>query len=207
MKWDVTCVILAGGESRRMGRDKTSLQLGGIRLFDYVYSTCSRIFSEIIIVTNKHQQFSGYQARVVPDEIPGTGSLGGLYTGLLLANHYYTFYVACDMPFIQPELISHLIKKRFNYDVVVPVTRKGMEPLHALYSKRCIEPIKKHLAKGELKITAFFTEVRAMYCEEEEIKRIDPSLTSFINVNAKKDLLKIQEVLRGYKWEEKVKAC
>ena len=190
-----------------MGQDKTLIQVSGVRLFDYVYDKCSRLFSEIIIVTNKPQQFIGYQALVVIDKIPGSSSLGGIYTGLIWSSHYHAFCVACDMPFLQQELISHILSNRFHYDVVIPVTKKGFEPLHALYSKRCIEPIKKLLKEGKYKITAFFPEIRIKYCEEEEIKKFDPSFSSFTNINTIKDLVKIQEMLRGYEWEEKLKAC
>jgi len=189
-----------------MGLDKALIQVEGIRLLDYVYGKCQELFNEIIIVTNQPHQFIEYQTTVVVDEIPGTGSLGGLYTGLKRASNYHSFCVACDMPFLKPELIFHLIEKRFNYDVVIPITKKGLEPLHAIYSKRCIEPIKKLVERGDFKISGLIPEVHVEYCEEEEIKEIDPSFTSFINVNTKKDLFQIQKMLKGVPWTEKQEA-
>lgn len=204
MEFDVSCAILAGGESRRMGQDKAFIQIGGISLFDHVYGKCRELFSELIVVTNQPQQFCKYQAHTVIDALRGAGSLGGLYTGLMRASNYHTFCVACDMPFLKPELVSYLIEKRLNYDIVIPITKEGVEPLHALYSKRCISPIKKLLERGEFKITRLLSEVRVWYCEEEELKKIDPSLASFTNVNTKKDLLKIQRMLKGSQWEAKL---
>ena len=204
MEFDVSCAILAGGESRRMGQDKAFIQIGGISLFDHVYGKCRELFSELIVVTNQPQQFCKYQAHTVIDALRGAGSLGGLYTGLMRASNYHTFCVACDMPFLKPELVSYLIEKRLNYDIVIPITKEGVEPLHALYSKRCISPIKKLLERGELKITRLLSEVRVWYCDEEELKKIDPSLASFTNVNTKKDLLKIQRMLKGSQWEAKL---
>jgi molybdopterin-guanine dinucleotide biosynthesis protein A len=204
---DVTCIILAGGASRRMGRDKAFIQIEGIRLLDYVYRKCRELFSEIIIVTNQPQQFVDYQTPVVPDEIPGIGSIGGLYTGLRRASNYYSFCVACDMPFLKPELIARIIEKRSNSDIVIPKTRAGLEPLHALYSKRCIEPLKKYIEKGDLKISNILVEVKVQYCSEEEIKKVDPSLLSFMNVNTKKELFKIQQMVKGIPWTEKHGAC
>ena len=204
---DVTCIILAGGASRRMGRDKAFIQIEGIRLLDYVYKKCRELFSEIIIVTNQPQQFVDYQTPVVPDEIPGIGSIGGLYTGLRRASNYYSFCVACDMPFLNPELIALIIEKRRNNDVIIPRTRAGLEPLHALYSKRCIEPLKKYIEKGDLKISNILAEVKVRYCNEEEIKKVDPSLLSFMNVNTKKELFKIQQMVKGIPWTEKHDAC
>jgi molybdopterin-guanine dinucleotide biosynthesis protein A len=195
---DVTCIILAGGASRRMGRDKALIQVEGIRLFDYVYGKCHDLFPEIIIVTNQPQQFSQYHhAYIVMDEIPGAGSLGGLYTGLIRANNDYIFCAACDMPFLKPALVSHLVARRFQYDIVMPVTGKGFEPLHALYSKRCIEPIKKMLEQSEFKISKLLSRVDVWYCREKELKKIDPALSSFTNVNTKKDLMKIWRLLKG----------
>ena len=109
------------------------------------------------------------------------------------------------MPFLKPELISHLIAKRTNYDVVIPIIKERLEPLHAIYSKRCIGPIKKLLERGEFKVTQFRPEVQVGYCGEEEIKEIDPSLASFINVNTKKDLLKIERMLKDGPWEAQSK--
>jgi molybdopterin-guanine dinucleotide biosynthesis protein A len=204
---DVTCLILAGGASRRMGEDKAFIQVEGVRLLDYVYGKCQEIFREIIIVTNQPQQFTDYQTPVVADEIPGAGSLGGLYTGLMRASNYYSFCVACDMPFLKPEFIAYLIDKRLHNDIVIPKTKEGLEPLHALYSKRCIEPIKKCIERGDLKISSVLPEVQVYYCEEEEIKKIDPALISFINANTKKELFKIQKMLKGAPWAENQEAC
>ena len=203
---DVTCIILAGGASRRMGQDKAFIQIEGIPLLDYVYSKCQELFKEIIIVTNQPQQFIDYKTPVIEDEIRGAGSLGGLYTGLKSASNEYTFCVACDMPFLKPELIAYLIEKRLHNDVVIPKTKEGLEPLHAIYSKRCIEPIKQCIEKGVFKITHFLPEVQVHYCEEEEIKKVDPALISFINANTKKELLKIQKMLKGIPWTEKQEA-
>jgi molybdopterin-guanine dinucleotide biosynthesis protein A len=204
---DVTCIILAGGSSRRMGQDKAFIQVGGVRLLDYVYDTCQELFKEIIIVTNQPKQFVEYQTTVVADEIPGIGSIGGLYTGLKRASNDYSFCVACDMPFLNPALIALLIEQRHMYDVVIPKTKAGLEPLHAVYSKRCIEPLKKYIEKGELKISSLLAEIKVRYCSEEEIKKVDPALMSFINVNTKKELLEIQKMLKGAPWAEKCEAC
>jgi len=207
MEFDVTCAIVAGGESRRMGQDKAFIRVEGICLFDYVYNKCKELFSEIIIVTKQPQQYRDYQAHIVIDAIGTGGSLGGIYTALMKATNYHTFCVACDMPFLKPEIVTHLIKKRLNRDIVIPLTRGGLEPLHALYSKQCIEPIKKLLERGELKIIKLLSEVVVCYCDEEELRMIDPSLASFTNVNTQKDLLKIRRILKGSRWEAKYGVC
>jgi molybdopterin-guanine dinucleotide biosynthesis protein A len=204
MKLNLSCVILAGGESSRMGQDKTDIQVGSVRLFDYVYSKCHKLFSDIIIVTNKPLQFNGYQAHIVTDKIGGAGSLGGLYTGLQTARYDYSFCVACDMPFLQPEVIRYLSALRLNYDVVIPNIFTYLEPLHAVYAKQCIEPIKKFIKLGQIKLTKFLPEVFVRYVYEGEIKKIDPSLSTFINVNTQKDILKMQKMLQVNNGEKKI---
>jgi molybdopterin-guanine dinucleotide biosynthesis protein A len=203
MDLNLSCVILAGGKSSRMGQDKTRLYVDNVRFFDYIYSKCQELFSEIIIVTNTPLQFSGYQAHIVTDEIQGAGSLGGLYTGLQTASNDYSFCVACDMPFLQSEVITYLTELRLNYDVVIPNIFAYLEPLHAVYSKQCIKPIRKILEMGVFKLTKFLPEVRVRYVSERDIKKIDPNLTTFININTRKDLLKMQKMLQGEQWEKK----
>ena len=206
MAADVTCVILAGGQSRRMGQDKAFIQVAGVRLFDYVYGKCRKFFSRVVIVTNRPEQFHDYPAHVVTDEITVTASLGGLYTGLLRAETDYVFCLACDMPFLQPPFIRYLLSLRFDYDVVIPRTSEGLEPLHAVYSKKCINPIKRLLDAGQFQITKFLSEVRVRYCETKEIQRYDPSLSSFVNINTKADLRRIQAKLQGDRWEKLLEA-
>jgi molybdopterin-guanine dinucleotide biosynthesis protein A len=111
------------------------------------------------------------------------------------------------MPFLKPELIAYLIDKRHQNDVVIPKTNAGLEPLHALYSKRCIGPIEKRIETGDLKISNVLAECRVYYCSEEEIRKIDPALTSFVNANTKGELFKIQQMLKGAQWAEKREAC
>ena len=200
MKLKVSCIILAGGESTRMGQDKAGIYVGDVRFFDYIYSKCNRLFSEIIIVTNTPLEFGGYQAHIVTDKIRGAGSLGGLYTGLQTASYDYSFCVACDMPFLQPAVITYLTELRLNCDVVIPNIFTYLEPLHAVYSRQCIEPIKKNLEISEFKLTKFLPEVQVRYVCEREIKKIDPGLSTFININTRRDLLKMQKMLQGEQW-------
>ncbi len=191
----VTGVILAGGKSIRMGQDKALITVGGIRLFDYVYNTCRRIFSNLIIVTNRPENFSSYNAIITQDLFPNTGSLGGLYTGLVRSSTPYVFCTACDMPFLNPAVITLLLENIGTYDVIIPITKNGLEPLHAIYGKNCIKTIKRKIDLGKYKITDMLSELKVCYIHEEEILKLDPTLSSFFNVNTSADLMAIEEML------------
>ena len=122
------------------------------------------------------------------DRYPGTGSLGGIFSGLAAARHHWVIAVACDMPFLNLDLMSHLLSLRRDSDAVVPVLEGRPEPTHALYSKVCLPFIEERLVAGRLKISDFYDEVRVSYVEEAEIDRLDPDHLSFFNINTREDL-------------------
>jgi len=192
----VTGVILAGGKSGRMGLDKAFLPVHKRPLIYYVYRVCQVLFQEILIISNHPERYCDFDAKIFVDEIPNTGSLGGLYTGLLHSSSEYVFCVACDMPFIHPELVSYLTTLRTNYDAVIPRTPKGLECLHALYAKTCLGPVHERLNHGDLRVRAFLPQVRVRYCESDELEPFDSNLSSFININTPDDFRKA-EVLLG----------
>jgi len=193
---DMTGVILAGGKSRRMGRPKLFIDVGGIPMFERVYRVCDALFTEIIIVANDSEPFRRYDASVLPDIVPGKGPLGAIYTGLAHASQDHCFCVAADMPFLNMRLISHMIERRVEGDVIIPKTPDGHHPLHAIYAKSCRKPIETLLSRGDLKIVDFFPEVTVIYVPEGEIRRYDPLLRSLINVNTEDDLDQVQQFLK-----------
>ncbi len=191
----VTGIILAGGKSRRMGRDKLFLQTGGVPLFERVYGVLNRIFTDIIVVANNPKWFHSYGVRVVTDVIPGKGAIGGLHTGLKYASSHHSFCFAADMPFLNPRLIRYMIGKRNEGDVIIPRTSDGLQPLHAIYSKACLLPIENLITKGNLKIVDFFREITVVYISEREVLTYDPRLISLMNINTREDLRHAENVL------------
>jgi molybdopterin-guanine dinucleotide biosynthesis protein A len=178
-----------------MGRDKAFVEVGHCRLFDYVFRKCSEIFSRVLVVTKSPEAYRDYHADIVRDELPVSASLVGLYTGLVHAASNHIFCVPCDMPFLNKELIHHLISYKNDVDVVIPKTRSGLEPLHAVYSKECVVSLKRHLDRQDYRINSFLSDVRVRYCDEEEIVRFDPGLTSFMNVNTVTELEEFARIL------------
>ncbi|MFB0506672.1 MAG: molybdenum cofactor guanylyltransferase [Thermodesulfobacteriota bacterium] len=191
----MTGIILAGGKSQRMGKNKAFMDSGGIPLFERVYRIFREIFSEIIIVANDVLPFERYEAILRRDIILGKGALGGLYTGLFHSSNYHAFCSACDMPFLNPRVIKYMGKERDEYDVIVPKTHDGLHPLHAIYSKKCLNPMSQSLDRNDLKIVNFFQQVRVRYIEEIEIREFDPDMRSVINVNTAEEMEAVRNIL------------
>ncbi|NIQ39076.1 MAG: NTP transferase domain-containing protein [Proteobacteria bacterium] len=178
-----------------MGRDKLFLEAGRVPLFERVHRVLKEVFDDLIIVANNAEWFDTYDTPVMPDLIPGKGALGGLYTALKCVSTDSVFCFASDMPFLNSRLIRYMIKKSTMGDVIIPRTSDGLQPLHAIYSKACLEPIENLISRGNLKIVDFFTEVNVIYVTEREIRDHDPSLKSFMNVNTEEDLRRAEVLL------------
>jgi molybdopterin-guanine dinucleotide biosynthesis protein A len=192
----ISCIVLAGGEGKRLGSDKAFLKIGGRVLIEGIVEKMARIGDEVIIVTNSPQEYGYLEARLVGDAYPGKGALGGICSGLKAAHNHYSLVVACDMPFLDLNLLRYMILLSPGQDVVIPRVGGLTEPLHAIYSKQCLQPIERVLASGGLKIIDFFPEVRVRYVEEQEIKLFDPQCLSFFNINTPADLERARSLAR-----------
>jgi molybdopterin-guanine dinucleotide biosynthesis protein A len=191
----MTGIILAGGKSRRMGENKALIDVGGVSLFERVYRIFKEIFKEIIVVANDAGFFEGYEARLQKDILVNKGPLGGLYTGLFYSSNYHAFCTGCDMPLLNPRLIKYMVEERGEYDVIVPKTPDGLHPLHAIYSKKCLSPMRQLLDRDDLRIANFFHRVSVRYIDETEIRKLDPHMRSFINVNTEEEMEAVREIL------------
>jgi molybdopterin-guanine dinucleotide biosynthesis protein A len=158
---DVTGVILAGGRSSRMGRDKARLEIGGLSFFEKVAAVFRSIFPRVLIAGDR-PDLAGPDLPYLPDRYPGS-ALGGLYTGLAEAGTPYVFVAPCDLPFPSPELIRAILDRRSGFDVVVPRTPAGLEPLFAVYGRNCLGPMREMLERKEYRVYDFFPRVRV--CE------------------------------------------
>jgi len=194
----VSGVILAGGMGRRLEKNKALERIGGKALIERVIDSLVPLTTEVLAVVARPEQATALRLppslRVVSDRYPGGGSLGGIFTGLEASAEPWSLVVACDMPFLNRELLRHLIGESSNVDAVIPRLGGQPEPLHALYSKACLAPMERMLRAGQLKIAPLFEAVRVRYVDEETIDRIDPRHLSFFNINTQADL----EEARGY---------
>jgi molybdopterin-guanine dinucleotide biosynthesis protein A len=188
----VTGIVLAGGKSRRLGRDKAVEPVGGEPLVRRVIGRLSQVTDETVVVVADAERGGELpldgSTRVAVDLYPGGGSLGGIFTGLSAASGDWGVVVACDMPFLSIGLLGRLLSAREGYDAVVPVVDGRPEPTHAAYSVRCLPYIEPRLQANDLKIAGFFDEVRVDFLSESEFEREDPQRLSFFNVNTQDDL-------------------
>jgi len=185
----ITGVILAGGKSSRFGSNKALVEINGSRLIDRVASVLGSIFKRLVLITNNPKDYSYLKLPIYEDLIPGLGPIGGIYTGLKNIHDETGFFIACDMPFINENLIRHIVAVRDDFDAVVPKIDWRMEPLHALYTKRCLPVIKELIASGVYQTAKAFYNLSVRYLNEEEIRAHDPHLRSFLNVNLPEELL------------------
>jgi len=199
----VSAVILAGGQSRRLGRDKASLLLDGQPLLTRTVHTLSVLSDDLIVVTNRPEQYDDWDlpARFVPDERRGVGALMGVYSGLKAARHPRALALACDMPFLNPDLLRHMLSRTNDCDVTIPRLGEFLEPLHAIYRKTCLPALAALLEQNRRQIIAFFPQVRVCHLEKDEIERFDPLHLSFVNVNTPENWTQVQELLAEQKRE------
>ena len=184
----ISGIVLAGGQSSRLGTDKSFVTVKGKPLIEQIVAKLARLSDDVIIVTDSPERYNHLEARRVGDIYPGKGALGGVYSGLRAAANDYSLVVACDMPFLNLNLLRYMILLAREHDVVIPRIGGLLEPLHAVYSKSCLEPIERLLARGGLRIIDFFSEVQVRYVEEDEIDIFDPQHLSLFNVNTPSDL-------------------
>jgi len=203
---NVSAIILAGGKSRRMGRDKAFLELDGKPLIAHVIDRVAPLCTETILVANDAPAYARFGLRVIGDVYPGKGSLGGIYSGLQAAHTPHVLAVACDMPFLNQALLRYLISLAPTADVIVPRARDlssnvlrdtlrpqplaketNLHPMHAVYSKRCLEPIRAQIRADDLRIIGFYDKVQVRVVEPDEIDQFDPQHLSFFNANTPDD--------------------
>jgi molybdopterin-guanine dinucleotide biosynthesis protein A len=187
----VTGIILAGGKSRRMGGiNKALLRVGRHRIIERVCKAVLEVMNNAMIITNAPDDFAFLGLPMFPDIHPNTGSLGGLYTGLKHCTDEPGFLVACDMPFLDPQIMRTMIDLIDGYDVVIPNVDGGLQPLHAIYSKNCTPLIADFLLRGNYKIIDFLDQVKVREVPEDFLKRFDPTFRFVMNINNPEDLAK-----------------
>uniref|UniRef100_C6E0Q4 Probable molybdenum cofactor guanylyltransferase n=1 Tax=Geobacter sp. (strain M21) TaxID=443144 RepID=C6E0Q4_GEOSM len=193
----ITGVILAGGASSRMGSNKALLPYRGGRFIESIHRLLAELFDDVLLVTNTPEQYDFLPCRKQADFYPGVGTLAGLHAGLQQSHTPYIFAVACDMPYLNPELIVMLAGCRDRGDVVIPHGGKGAEPLHALYGKGCLKAMERSLDAGQRRIVSFFPEVRVWDVTPVEVAAIDPNFDSFKNINTPDDYFALREEERA----------
>ena len=203
MKNSVTGIVLAGGKSIRLGRDKALETVGKRTLLQRVVDALAQVSDDIVVVTSPGQTEERVPpsplVRVVRDIHPERGPAAGLYAGLRAARSVYSWAVGCDLPFLNPMLLSYLMTLAPGYDAVIPTievplkesrdSKRPDQTLHAVYNKSCI-PILEELLGGQSSIAIhdLLPRINVCYVKEAEVEELDPELRSFFNINTEADL-------------------
>jgi len=193
---DVTGVLLAGGKSRRMGEDKRFILLGQQTLFDRSCAVLRELFEKVCIVIAQDSPPLQADVPVIRDLIPDCGSLGGLYTGLRLAKTQHIFLAACDMPFLNQDVIRHIVQLKDSADIVISRWETRLQPTHAVYSRNCLPVIEEMMTLHNRKIHSMVghPSLRVCVVPETEIRHIDHDGRSMFNINTPSDLEQARSV-------------
>jgi molybdopterin-guanine dinucleotide biosynthesis protein A len=194
-----TLVIQAGGESKRMGKDKALVPFLGTTLIQRVLERLRPIADEVLVTTNHPQNYRFLGVSLLTDVFPGRGALGGLYTALQAALHPYVAVVACDMPFANPDLLEVMFTALLECkaDAVIPQSAEGLEPFHAVYCReRCLPLVRQALADGHWRADSWFKDANLRYFTPQEVALFDPLGLTFKNVNTPDELLQAEEIAR-----------
>ncbi len=190
---------MSGGLSTRFnGQNKAFIEVGGKRILDRQYAVFSELFREIILVTNDPLQFVEWDLTIVTDLFPVRSSLTGIHAGLFYMMNPYAFISACDTPFLSKYLVGLLLENIDNkQDIIMPETAAGMEPLCAIYSKRCLDTAEHHIKQNKFKIQRALGKHRLKKIPEKQLRSRDPELISFFNINTPEDLIRAEEMAAG----------
>ena len=176
-------VILCGGQSSRMGRNKAFLLVEGRPLIERQIEALRPLFDRILLATPSPAEYEHLGLDVAAEAWPGRGSMVGIYSGLRAVTGDAAFFVACDMPFLNTPLVRFMVALSPGNDVVVPRSPRGLEPAHAIFSKRCLGPMEAQMAQGDFKIIHFFPQVVVREVTEAEVRRCDSSGLALVNIN------------------------
>lgn len=195
---NLTGVLLAGGQSKRMGTDKRFLALEGISLFERSLAVLEDIFQEILVVYGQDvPNLRTGKARVCTDIFPKCAAAGGLFTALSYASNERVFLAACDMPFLDRKVITFLAAQDPNADVIVAKIQWQLQMTHAIYSKRCLPILKRMLDARNYRLQELCEQpsLSILCVTEERIATVDPHFLSFLNLNTPRDLERAQKIM------------
>lgn len=190
----ITGVILAGGKSSRFGKNKALVELNGTPLIERVVHIMAKIFRNIIISSNTPHEYEYLGLPIYKDILVDLGPIGGIYTGLKVIKDDVGFFVACDMPFLNENLIRYMTRMRGDSDIVIPRVDWMVEALHAIYTKNCLPEIEKQVHSGIYHARQLLDVMKVKYIDEEKLRSFDPQLDAFINVNRPSELSKIKKL-------------
>jgi len=199
MEDQATGIIMAGGKSTRMGKNKALLKIGGQTVIERIANELRKAVSELILVTKTPEDYQFLGLPMIEDQWKGMGPLAGIHAGLEASKTEKNLVVACDMPFVSSEIGGYLLQFLDHYQGAVPMISGQLHPLFAAYRKDALPEISKALEKQELKIRLFFDRIQLKYVTEEDLKKLGlPLENHFFNMNDPKEFsLAVKMALRN----------
>ncbi|MFO8010345.1 MAG: molybdenum cofactor guanylyltransferase [Dehalococcoidia bacterium] len=198
----MSSIILAGGRSSRLGQDKSSLVIGGVNLLQKTVDLLGQMSDDIIVVLAPEQKKPGLRSskkvKLVKDLHEGKGPLIGIYSAMKGSSDEYYTVVACDMPFLNIDLLRYMRGIAMGFDAVTLRVAGEVEPLHAVYSRSCLNIMEQLINENQLKIRNLFEQIAVRYVDEDEIDSFDPEHLSWFNINTPEDLERAEEILRQH---------
>lgn len=191
----LSAAILAGGQSRRMGRDKASLQLGGQALIERVLAAVRPLGCPSFVVARQATDHAHLGLPVYPDLYPGTGPLGGLYTALRHSSTPALLLLACDLPFLTPEFLRFLVESLGQHQAAVPQNPEGLHPLCAAYAASCLPAVERLLSQGERRMYTLCHQLDLRVLSPEKWQPFDPHGLLFSNLNTPEEYERAQALL------------
>ena len=186
----VTVAIQAGGRSSRMGQDKGLALLAGKPMIEHVLARVIGLGQEILITTNNPAGYTYLGLPLAGDAEPGAGALPGLYTALTAARAETVLLLACDMPFVNRDLLLYLLTLAGQADVIVPYWQGQYQTMHAVYARDPVRAaVAASLAQGQRRMIGFYDQVRVRPVTEAEIAPFDPDGLTFFNANTPAELV------------------
>lgn len=183
---DCTAVILAGGDSTRMQRDKASLSLHGKPLFEHVTTVLLPLFPRVVASVRTPR--ADLVLPQVCDANPDGGPLAGLVAAFESIDTDWLFLTACDMPFVSPALLEFLASQRSEHQAVVPVVQEHLQPLAAFYARSCLDTLRAiEAGNGKRSLCALLERLDVLYIDEVRLREYDPQLRSFFDLDTPED--------------------
>lgn len=195
---NASAAVLAGGLSRRMGRDKALIEIGGRPMLARIIAGIRPLFDDIAVIGGDSRRYGSFGVPVRGDIRPGCGSLGGIYTALATALSPVVFCAACDMPFLNPHLVAFLlgVMRESECQAVLPSIDGEAEPLCAVYSRSILPVIERDLDGGVRRIKSTLSSLAVRTVEPDELRPYDPELRTFFNINTPEDLERARKMAR-----------
>ena len=155
------------------------------------------IFERVILATNEKKDYEYLGIPMVEDLIKGLGPIGGIYTGLMSIFDQTGFFVACDMPFINRQLVRYMVDIRGNHSAVVALVANEIEPLHAIYAQSCLRPIRDLIDSKRYQVRLLYDQIPVRYVREGEIRKFGSPGRAFLNINTPDEFAMIQSLMKA----------